>query len=92
MVSEDAVRKHVAAAVRKADLNTVTAKQIRRNVEKQLNLEQDELSSTKWKSIVKAVIEETMEALQNQETSKEKLGDEEESGEEEIRRKLSLLA
>jgi len=91
MVSEDAVRKHVAAAVRKADLNTVTAKQIRRNVEKQLNLEQDELSSTKWKSVVKAVIEETMEALQNQ-TSKEKLGDEEESGEEEIRRKLSLLA
>jgi len=92
MVSEDAVRKHVAAAVRKADLNTVTAKQIRRNVEKQLNLEQDELSSTKWKSVVKAVIEETMEALQNQETSKEKLGDEEESGGEEIRRKLSLLA
>ena len=89
-MSEDVVRKHVASAVRKADLNTVTAKQIRRSVEKQLNLEQDELSSKRWKSVVKAVIEETMEALQNQETSKKKHEDEAESEEEE-RRKLALL-
>lgn len=64
MVSEDAVRQHVATAVRRADLNTVSAKQIRRTVEKQLNLEQDELTSGKWKKMVKSVIEETMTAIE----------------------------
>jgi hypothetical protein len=64
MVSEDAVRQHVTTAVRKADLNTVSARQIRRAVERQLHLEQDELASGKWKKIVKTVIEETMAAIE----------------------------
>ena len=64
MVSEETVKQHVATAVRKADLNTVSAKQIRRTVEQQLKLEQDELASGKWKTIVKSVIEETMAAIE----------------------------
>jgi len=64
MVSEDVVRQHVSTAVRKADLNTVSAKEIRRTVERQLGLEQDELASGKWKKIVKTVIEETMAAIE----------------------------
>jgi hypothetical protein len=65
MVSQDAVKHHIAAEVRKADLNTVSARQIRRAVEKQLNLNQDELSSGKWKKFVGSVIGDTMAAIQH---------------------------
>jgi hypothetical protein len=64
MVSEPEVKEKVATAVRNADLTTVTAKQIRRQVEAQLGLEKDELGSGKWKGIVKSVIEETMAAIE----------------------------
>lgn len=64
MVTEEAVKQHVATAVRKADLNTVSAKQIRRTVEQQLKLEQGELTSGKWKLIVKSVIGDTMAAIE----------------------------
>ena len=64
MVTEDAVRQHIATAVRKADLNTVSAKQIRRAVETQLSLSQGTLSTDKWKGLVKSVIEETMASIE----------------------------
>jgi len=64
MVSQDTVRQHIAKAIRTADLTTVSAKQIRRSVEVQLGLEQDELASREWKSFVKNVIEETMAAIE----------------------------
>ena len=63
MVTEDAVRQHVATAIRKADLNTVSAKQIRRIVETQLSLEKGTLSTDKWKGLVKSVIEEVMASI-----------------------------
>ena len=92
MVSEDAVRKHVASAVRKADLNSVTAKQIRQSVEKQLHLEENQLSSERWKSIVKEVIEETMAALQGEADTKKHEDKAESDEEEEIRRKSHVDA
>ena len=58
MVNENKVRQHVAVAVRKADLNTVSAKQIRRAVEKELGLNQDDLVEGKWRAIVNDVIDE----------------------------------
>ena len=66
MVSEDAVKHHIAAAVRKADLNTVSARQIRRAAEKQLNLDQGELSSGRWKKFVESIIEDTLAAIQHE--------------------------
>jgi|SRR5271170_1892811 hypothetical protein len=64
MVSQDALKQHVATAVRKADLTTVSAKQIRQTVETQLNLSQGTLSNDKWKGLVKTVIEETMASIE----------------------------
>jgi hypothetical protein len=78
MVSQTTVRKNIARAVRTADLTTVSAKQIRRNVESELGLERDELASQEWKAFVKTVIEETMAAIERGEG-------EEESEEEEAR-------
>jgi translation elongation factor EF-4 len=63
MVSEEAVKQHIATAVRKADLDTVSARHIRRTVEKQLDLDQDELSSAKWKPIVTSVIDQTVASI-----------------------------
>ena len=63
MVNENKVRQQVAVAVRKADLNTVSAKQIRRAVEKELGLNQDDLAEGKWRAIVNDVIEETLAAI-----------------------------
>ena len=57
------IRKAVAKTVRKADLNTVSAKQIRKSVENELALKEGELSSERWKSVVKEVIEQTMAAI-----------------------------
>jgi hypothetical protein len=91
MVSEGEVKTHIAAAVRKADLNTVSAKQIRRNVEKELNLEQDELAAGKWKALVKTVIETTMAAIEQEPTENQK-PQEENTDEEEIARILSSEA
>jgi hypothetical protein len=88
MLNENKVRQHVAAAVRKADLNTVSAKQIRRSVEKELGLSQDELAEGKWKRIVKDVIEETMAAIEGDVEEPEKPV--EESEEEAVARKSSL--
>lgn len=82
------MKQRVAAAVRKADLNTVSAKQIRRTVEKQLNLQQDELASGKWKAIVKLAIEETIAAIQHGGSKSEDKGVATDS-EEEIARMLS---
>jgi hypothetical protein len=59
-VSELEVRRHVAVAVKIADWNTVTTKQIRRAVEKVLNLPQDYLARPEWRKIVKEVIKEAM--------------------------------
>jgi DNA-binding XRE family transcriptional regulator len=64
MVNENTVRQRVASAVRKADLNTVSAKQIRRTVEKESGLSQDALAVGKWRTIVKEVIEQTMMAIE----------------------------
>ena len=60
---ETQIRKVVAKTVRKADLNTVSAKQIRKSVENELALKEGELSSERWKSVVKEVIEQTMAAI-----------------------------
>jgi hypothetical protein len=60
---ETQIRKAVAKTVRKADLNTVSAKQIRKSVENELALKEGELSSERWKSVVKEVIEQTMAAI-----------------------------
>jgi hypothetical protein len=88
MVSEREVTTHVAAAVRKADLTTVSAKQIRRIVEKELNLEQDELAAGKWKALVKSVIEGTMAAIEQEPTeNKQSQG---ETDDEEVARILLL--
>jgi DEK C terminal domain len=87
MVSEDEVRQHVTTAVRKADLNTVSAKQIRRTVEKQLHLEQDDLASGKWKKIVKTVIEETMAAIERGDPSPQ----EDDESEEKIARTFPMV-
>jgi hypothetical protein len=84
MVNENTIRKHVTAAVRKADLNTVSAKQIRRTVETQLSLPQDYLADSKWRNVVKGVIEETMAAIERGEP--EEQGVEEESEEENFAR------
>lgn len=65
MVSEDTVKRYIVAAIRKADLNTVSAKQIRRTVENQLDLRQDELASGRWKAFVKSVINETVESIEH---------------------------
>lgn len=78
MVSQDVVKQHVSTAVRKADLTTVSAKQVRRTVEKQLNLEQDELASGKWKILVKSVIEETMAAIERGDPDPQEEGSEDE--------------
>jgi len=67
MPTEQKVRKHVTSAVRKANLTTVTPKQIRRTIEKQLSLEQDFLAAEKWKTLVNDVIEETMAAIERDE-------------------------
>ena len=64
MVSQDAVKQHVATTVRKADLTTVSAKQIRRTVETHLDLSEGTLSNDKWKGLVKTVIEETMASIE----------------------------
>ena len=85
MVSKDTVKQHVATAVRKADLNTVSAKQIRRTVEKQLKLEQDELASGKWKTIVKSVIEDTMAAIERGDPTPQNKATQEESEDEDAR-------
>jgi hypothetical protein len=66
MVNENAVRQRVASAVRKADLNAVSAKQIRRTVEKELRLSQDELAVGKWRTIMKDAIEQTMTMIEEE--------------------------
>jgi hypothetical protein len=83
MVSQKSVRKTIARAVRTADLTTVSAKQIRRNVELELGLGRDELASQEWKAFVKTVIEETMAAIER--------GEGEEESEEEEARMLAFL-
>ena len=85
MPSEDVVKQHIATAVRKADLNAVSAKQIRRAVEKQLNLEHDELGSGKWKAIVKSVIDETIAEIGSGEPITQEQPVEEESEDEFMR-------
>ena len=64
MVTQDKVQQHITRAIRKADLSTVTAKQIRRIVENELDLGDGELSSERWKGFVKSVIEETMAGIE----------------------------
>jgi DEK C terminal domain len=86
MVSERDVKENIAGAVRNADLSTVSVRQIRRTVESQLGLEEGELSSEKWKSIVKTVIHETMEAMQNATSVPAKEIDPEEESHERIAR------
>jgi DEK C terminal domain len=71
MVSQTTVRQNIARAVRTADLTTVSAKQIRRNVESELGLERDELASLEWKAFVKTVIEETMATIERGEGDEE---------------------
>jgi phage terminase Nu1 subunit (DNA packaging protein) len=71
MVSQTTVRKNIARAVRTADLTTVSAKQIRRNVESELGLERDELTSLEWKAFVKTVIAETMATIERGEGEEE---------------------
>jgi len=78
MVSQATVRQHIAKAIRTADLNTASTKQIRRSVETQLGLEQDKLASGEWKSFVKNVIDEMMVAIERGEA-------EEQSGDDEAR-------
>ena len=56
MVTEDAVRQHVATAIHRADLNTVSAQQIREIVETQLSLEKGTLSTDKWKVLINLII------------------------------------
>jgi hypothetical protein len=51
--------RRIASAVRKADLNAVSAKHIRRTVERELRLSQDDLAVGKWRTIVKDTIEAT---------------------------------
>jgi hypothetical protein len=77
------VRQHIAKAVRTADLTTVSSKQIRKSVEAQLGLEQDELTSGEWKAFVKTVIEETMAAIER--------GEEEDGVEDEEARIATVL-
>ena len=88
MVSDEEVKRHVATAVRKADLNTVSAKQIRRTVEQQLKLEQDELASGKWKTIVKSVIGETMAAIERGDPPPQDKAAQDESEDEDARMTL----
>jgi len=71
------IRNAVAKAVRSADLNSVSAKEIRTSVESQLGLEEKELSSERWKSIVKEVIQETMAAIERGEPGKAEESEEE---------------
>jgi DEK C terminal domain len=61
--SPTTIKAHLTNAIRKADLTTVSAKQIRRIVEKELNLPDNELSSEKWKAGVKKWIQEALAAL-----------------------------
>lgn len=64
MPSQNTIKQHIATAIRKADLTTVSAKQIRRTVEKQLDLAENELSNEKWKALVKGWIQEAMVAIE----------------------------
>jgi hypothetical protein len=89
MVSIEAVKQRVATVVRNADLNTVSAKQIRRTVEQQLKLEQDELTSGKWKTIVKSVIEETMVAIERGDPRPQDQATQDEHEDEDARMALS---
>jgi len=77
MVSRATVRQHIAKAIKTADLTTASAKQIRRSVEVQLGLKQDELASGEWKSFVKNVIEETMAAIERRGAAEEQSEDDE---------------
>ena len=92
MVTEAAVKQHVAMAVREADLNAVTAKQIRRIVESQLNLLQGTLSTDKWKGLVKSVIEETMESIERGEEPSPKVAVQSESEEDIARMFHSVIS
>ena len=71
MPSQNTVKQHITTAIKKADLTTVSAKQIRRTVEKQLGLAENELSNEKWKTLVKGWIQEAMAAIERGETETE---------------------
>src|SRR5436309_3415992 len=58
--SPNTVKTHLTNAIRKSDLTTVSANQIRRIVETELNLSEKRLSSEKWKVRVKTWIQEVM--------------------------------
>ena len=71
MPSEEAIRQHVLTLVRNSDLTIVTAKQIRRKIEHELQLEQDELASPLWKGVVKSAIDEAMIAIEHERKQEE---------------------
>src|ERR1700733_9304245 len=87
MVSQDAVKQHVATAVRKADLTTVSAKQIRRTVETHLDLSEGTLSNDKWRGLVKTVIGETMASIERGDPASQKQAIQSD-GEEQVARKV----
>src|SRR3981189_3432249 len=87
MPTQNTVKQHITTAVRKADLTSVSAKQIRRSVEKELNLAENALSNETWKALVKEWILDATVAIErgDVETDNE---DVKEVEEEEIGRSL----
>jgi DEK C terminal domain len=64
MPTELEIWTHVHCIVHISDLTTLTTKQVRQKVEEELNLEEDELTSPQWKSLVKTAIADAMEEVQ----------------------------
>jgi hypothetical protein len=89
MPTQATVKQHITKAVRKADLTSVSAKQIRRSVEKELDLAENALSNETWKALVKEWILDATVAIErgDVETDNE---DVKEVEEEEIGRSLCV--
>jgi hypothetical protein len=64
MLTELDIRTHVHCIVHISDLTTLTTKQVPQKVEEELNLEEDELASPQWRSLVKTAIIDAMEEVQ----------------------------
>jgi DEK C terminal domain len=66
MATPEVVRAHIAAAVRRADLTTVTPKQVRRSVERELDLQEGFLGEDRWRKMVGQAIRETMATMEDE--------------------------
>jgi hypothetical protein len=77
-LSIETVKERVADAVRKGDLNVVSAKQIRTTVEDELNLPRDHLKKSQWRKQIEEEIDKILAEMKHREEGPD--GEESEGG------------